>query len=177
MLSDKSINQNVEPSNLLHSLAALDSTGGPDHHPSGCLTLCAWFSTVSSPNNLWYHTMPNGIWVFSNHEPTTQDIQTIRRIPVPPAKTVTDIVAACKVVITAGTCSVKCLHVPSTLGKMAKWYQCGSFYTGHHFKNNSNITDLQMCMRTSKNFFCTATDHFVENLQAETGMSKPRLEP
>ena len=55
---------------------------------------------------------------FSNHEPTTQDIQTIRRIPVPPAKTVADIVAACKVAITAGACSVKCPHVPSALGKM-----------------------------------------------------------
>ena len=55
---------------------------------------------------------------FSNHEPTTQDTQAIRRIPVPPAKTVTDIVAACKVAIMAGACSVKCLHVPSTLGKM-----------------------------------------------------------
>ena len=52
---------------------------------------------------------------FSNHEPTAQDIQTIRRIPVPPAKTVADIVA--KAAVTTGACSVKCLHVPSGWGK------------------------------------------------------------
>ena len=35
---------------------------------------------------------------FSNHKPTVQDLQAIRNIPVPPAKTVTDIVVAQKLV-------------------------------------------------------------------------------
>jgi hypothetical protein len=55
---------------------------------------------------------------FSNHEPTVQDIQTIRRIPVPPAKTVTDIVAACKAAIATGSRSMTCPHVPSASGEL-----------------------------------------------------------
>ena len=47
-----------------------------------------------------------------------QDIQTIRRIPVLLAKTVVNIVAACKAMIMTGAHSVKCLHVPSALGKL-----------------------------------------------------------
>jgi hypothetical protein len=54
---------------------------------------------------------------FSNRAPTTEDIQVIQKIPVPAAKTVTDIVAACKAAIVSGACSLKCPHVPSVSGE------------------------------------------------------------
>ena len=50
---------------------------------------------------------------FSSHAPTTHNIQVIKMMPVPPAKTVTDIIAVCKAAIMSGTRSVKCPHVPS----------------------------------------------------------------
>ena len=50
---------------------------------------------------------------FSSHTPTIHDIQVIKLIPIPPAKTVTDIVAVCKGAIMSGTRSVKCPHAPS----------------------------------------------------------------
>jgi len=54
---------------------------------------------------------------FSSRTPTTKDVQIIRKIPVSPAKTVADLVVACKAAILSGMHSVRCPHVPSALGK------------------------------------------------------------
>ena len=50
----------------------------------------------------------------SNHAPTTEDVITIQKIPIPPAKTITDLVVAFKAAVLSGARSVKCQHAPST---------------------------------------------------------------
>src|ERR1700733_4464302 len=54
---------------------------------------------------------------FTDHQPTTQDFRIIQKIPVPPARTVTDLVAACKVTVQSGMQSVQCQHAPSASTK------------------------------------------------------------
>jgi hypothetical protein len=54
---------------------------------------------------------------FTNHQPTTRDFRIIQKIPVPPARTVTDLVAACKVAVQSGMQSVQCQHAPSASRK------------------------------------------------------------
>jgi len=50
---------------------------------------------------------------FSNQTPTVEDITIIQKIPIPPAKTVADLVVACKVAVLSGAKSTKCQHAPS----------------------------------------------------------------
>lgn len=50
---------------------------------------------------------------FSNNPSTIHDIKTIQKIPIPPAKTINDLVVACKAALLSGTRSVKCCHTPS----------------------------------------------------------------
>ena len=50
---------------------------------------------------------------FSKDQPNTQNIKAIQKIPIPPAKTVTELVVLCKTAVLSGTHSLKCLHVPS----------------------------------------------------------------
>jgi hypothetical protein len=50
---------------------------------------------------------------FSKDQPNTQNIKAVQKIPVPPAKTVAELVVLCKTAVLSGTHSLKCLHVPS----------------------------------------------------------------
>jgi hypothetical protein len=50
---------------------------------------------------------------FSNEQPTTQDIKTIQKIPIPPANTLALLVTGCKAAVLSGARSVKCPHAPS----------------------------------------------------------------
>jgi hypothetical protein len=54
---------------------------------------------------------------FSDHDPNMKDIKEIQKVPVPPAKTVAELVTACKTAVASGTKSIKCLHVPSRTGQ------------------------------------------------------------
>jgi hypothetical protein len=50
---------------------------------------------------------------FSSDSPTIHDIKIIQKIPIPPAKTVEELVAACKMVLLSRKKSIKCHHAPS----------------------------------------------------------------
>lgn len=50
---------------------------------------------------------------FSNCTPTMEDVIIIQKIPIPPAKTVADLVVESKAAVLSGARSVKCQHAPS----------------------------------------------------------------
>ncbi|KIM71177.1 hypothetical protein PILCRDRAFT_93993 [Piloderma croceum F 1598] len=50
---------------------------------------------------------------FSKYQPNTQNIKAIQKIPIPPAKTVAELVVSCKTAVLSGTHLLKCPRVPS----------------------------------------------------------------
>ena len=100
----------------IHPLLAISDDVQRKIFPDMSLSVLA-FLQFPIPNISGAASQHDALKFFSNREPNMKDIEEIQKVPVPPDKTVAELITACKTAITSGTMSIKCLHVPSGTGR------------------------------------------------------------